>query len=455
MMNDIRSVGNKICGLLCGLCAVLLVSCKGEEYDPTPIPVSLQLQVTARAEGDLNTKAGGVEVGINSEYMHNLCVLIVQDQVVVKKFLPDFTGNAAAQAGNLRSWFSDAFILETGNYTVYAFANINSKYSTAWSSITGIGERETLPSLHEIVLDNPMEVLDFKECFIPMSAQENVTVTPSTRALSIGLDRLLSKVRLAVSGKKGTQVTALSFGGYADKIPLFPDGVLQGETYENTKKVLIPGNGILTEGSLVLPDFYVNSSSQGHPFTVNIKTLETNGVVHDATAVTKRDVLPRNSIYPLTVQLNEYDLDLQAQCWVSPIGHLPVEVEVSFQPDTYEIEVPEGCQFAFTVAGITGSSRVEALSCTWNILGPIAGIEFDGETSGVQTVKGHVTAAAGKTFELGILVTWRDGSASYSRNYTVILKTKDLSSYPLYSQKRVFEDASGRLCHEMLNVFIK
>lgn len=455
MMNDIRSVGNKICGLLCGLCAVLLVSCKGEEYDPTPIPVSLQLQVTARAEGDLNTKAGGVEVGTNSEYMHNLCVLIVQDQVVVKKFLPDFTGNAAAQSGNLRSWFSDAFILETGNYTVYAFANINSKYSTAWSGITGIGEGETMPAVDEIVLDNPIGVLDFSECFIPMSAQENVTVTPSTRALSIGLDRLLSKIRLAVTGKTGTQVTALSFGGYADRIPLFPDGALQGETYENTREIPVPGDGNLTDGSLVFPDFYVNSSPQGHPFTVNIKTMETNGVVHDATAVTRRDALPRNSIYPLTLQLNEYDLDLQAQCWVSPIGHLPVEVAVSFRPDTYEIEVPEGCQFAFTVAGITGGGRVEALSGTWNILAPVAGIDFDGETSGVQTVRGHVTAAAGKTFELGLLVTWRDGSASYSRNYTVILKTKDLTAYPLYSPKRRSGVAPEQLCHEMLNVFIK
>lgn len=76
--------------------------------------------------------------------------------------------------------------------------------------------------IDNIVLeDNPASKLDFVTYFIPMSAKEDVTVTSDTRKVSIGLDRLVSKIRMSITGKTDTKVTALSFGGYADKITLF------------------------------------------------------------------------------------------------------------------------------------------------------------------------------------------------------------------------------------------
>lgn len=456
MNYNIRYIWKAIYGpLWCLLCAVLLVSCAMEEYDTTKDHVSLQLQITTRMEGDLNTRVGEEEVGTNSEYMHNLCVLIVQNGKIIKRFLPELSDNKAAQSGNLKSWMSEAFSIEVGNYIVYAFANFNPEYSIEWNNLTKITEGENFPAVNDIVLDDPVSKINFNDSFIPMSAKEEITVTSSTKSISIGLDRLVSKIRMIIVGKDNTEVTDLAFGGYANKIPLFADGALNEVAYESSVKIAIPNEGILANGNLVIPDFYVNSSPLGHPFTVNIRTIETNGIVHDATAVTKRDELPRNSIFPLTLQLNEYGLDLQAQCWLSPIGSLPVKVAVSFLPDTYEIEVPEGCQFAFTVAGVTGGYQVTDLKGTWNIISPINGIDFDGKTAGVETVKGHVTASAGKTFDLGLLVTWKDGSASYSRKYTVILRTKDIADYPLYSKTQMLDSELDYLNQELLNIFIK
>ena len=150
--------------------------------------------------------------------MHNLLVLFIQNDKVVKKFLPNLTGNTAAQQGNLRIWISEEFTLTPGTYTVYAFANIDTYYDGLWGSLTGLGDGASIESLgiDDIVLDDPAAKINFAESkFIPMSAKEEVTVTSSTRNISIGLDRLVSKIRMSITGKAGAKVTALSFGGYA------------------------------------------------------------------------------------------------------------------------------------------------------------------------------------------------------------------------------------------------
>lgn len=456
--------------LLPWLCAVPLASCSFDDDidqggDGT---ATLQLSITAREEGDLNTRAD--EVGTNGEYMHNLCVLIVGgNNVVTKKLLPntddEFAGNTAAQQGNLKSWVSEPFTLPEGTYTVYAFANIDTYYDGLWGSLTGLGDGESLTEkgidIDNIVLEDPAAKLNFAEDkFIPMSAKQTVVVTAATKSISIGLDRLVSKIRMSISGKAGAKVTALSFGGYADKITLFSDKTLEGATYTTTKNITVPGDGTLkadgtgTTGTLVIPDFYVNSSPDGHPFNVSVTTDEMNGITYEAT--TARDELPRNSIFPLTLQLNDYGLDLAAQCWVSPIGSLPVEVNVGFTQDTYEITVPEGCQFEFTVNGINGATAgVTGLACTWNMPDGVSGIAFDGETTGVTKVKGHVTASAGKTFDLSLLVTWKDNGATYNRTYTVKVFTDDITNFPFKSKTRTPEFGLDYLRHEMLNMFKK
>lgn len=454
--------------LLPWLCAVPLASCSFDDDIDTGDDgtATLQLSITAREEGDLNTRADE-EVGTNGEYMHNLCVLIVDgNKVVTKKLLPnnddEFAGNTAAQQGNLKSWVSDPFTLPEGTYTVYAFANIDTYYDNLWGSLTGLGDNDNLSDLNvdidNIVLEDPAAKLNFAEGkFIPMSAKQQVVVTAATKSISIGLDRLVSKIRMSISGKANTKVTALSFGGYADKITLFSDKTLEGATYTTTKTITVPESGwsLDNDGKLTIPDFYVNSSPADHKFNVSVTTDEMNGITYEAT--TSRGELPRNSIFPLTLQLNDYGLDLAAQCWVSPIGSLPVEVSVGFTQDTYEITVPEGCQFEFTVNGINGATAgVTDLSCTWNMPDGVSGIAFDGATTGVTTVKGHVTASVGKTVDLSLLVTWKDNGATYNRTYIVKLTTADLTNYPLYSkQTRTSEFGLDYLRHEMLNMFIK
>ena len=450
--------------LLPWMCAVPLASCSFDDDIDTGddnAPAMLQLSITAREEGDLNTREG-TEVGQNSEYMHNLLVLFIQDDKVVKKFLPDLSNDEAAKVGNLKTWTSESFTLTPGTYTVYAFANIDSYFSTAWSSLTGLGIDESIESLgiDDIVLEgNPASKLDLLTYFIPMSAKEEVTVTRSTRNISIGLDRLVSKIRMSITGKPDTKVTALSFSGYADKIGLFSDTQVNDMQYTCQHIVL---NGEESQsiqlsdgGTYQFADFYVNSSPGNSGYTVTLETDEKNGTTY--TATTKRTVLPRNSIYPLSLNLTGYDVTLDLHCWVSPIGNVPVEVKLSPNPDYYTCTIPEGSQFEFTV-GVTpsGTTAIENLKSAWTFdKESVTGLAFDNYTEGDTTVKGHVTASAGKTFNLTFDVTWTADRNNFERRYNVIITTDDITNFPFKSKTRTPEFGLDYLRHEMLNMFIK
>lgn len=451
MSNYLKHIFRKALYLWPCLCVMLAASCMEEEQCDTcsKYPVKVQLNITAEEESSLNTR--DTEVGKTHEYINTLCVLLVKDGKVVKNLLPDLSATSA-KTGDLKNYVSAPFELVPGTYTVYAFANMSETYLSEWPTISGLTKGKDVSSVDfsSMVLTDPADnkKLDFVNSFIPMSAKQDVTVDASTRSISIGLDRLVSKIRINVTPNT-VGVKSLTFGGCADGVKLFADGTASSIAYNKTKTM----NFANAESTLA--DFYVNATEEdNHPFSVELTTNEYSGTTYNAT--TKRGILPRNSIFPLTLQLNKYGLDLEAQCWVSPIGSLPVEVKVGFQQNTYEVDVPEGCQFAFTVSvkKTDGGGNGTNVSSVWTIPDNITGIAFDGATSGVQTVKGHVTAAAGRDFELKAQVSWKDNSGTYNRIYTIILHTKDLTKFPLQTTG----NSSSRIQYlspEMLNLFIK
>lgn len=435
MSNYLKHIFRKALYLWPCLCVVLAASCMEEEQCDTcsKYPVKVQLNITAEEEHSLNTRA--TEVGQNHEYINTLCVLLVKDGKVVKKLLPDLSANDAAKTGDLKNYTSELFELESGDYTVYAFANMYDTYLAEWSTISGLAEGEAVSGVDfsNMVLTNPADKLDFSTYFIPMSAKQDVTVDASTRSISIGLDRLVSKIRINVT-PTDVKVNSLTFGGCANGVKLFADGGAASSIAYDVEKTMN-----FTDPQSTVADFYVNATEdKGHPFSVELTTNEHSGTTYEA--VTSRSELPRNSIFPLTLLLNQYGLKLEAQCWVSPIGHVPVPVKVSLDPNTYEVVVPEGCQFAFTVNSVQTSDGtvVATPSSKWTIQpSTIPGIAFDGATENVQTVRGHISATVGQTYDLGAEVSWTAGGKTYRRIYTVRLKVGDINDFEFASSSRL------------------
>lgn len=430
MNGDFKHIINKLLpGMLLVLTAVM-VSCAedADEGDRHGSTATLQMQVSTRAEGD-QTGTEDKQPGGAYENIHSLCVLLVNAEGnVAWKYVNDNLSDDASETEFLSAPIND---LPLGTYDVYAFANFD--YYTSgegaaglWTTLEGLKEgREFNKSILSFVVDDPASQINFDSgYFIPMTGKNTVTVTSNTSVIPVQLDRLVSKVQITVSGESAKYVTGLKFSGWADKVALFSDETLSNVSYE--KSVTVEGKPVDENGTVTVSPFYVNETPGGHTFNVRVKTNESTAGNPESiyTATTKQSGLPRNSIYPLAITINNWGLNITARCWLSPIGALPQEVVANFENNTYSINIPEGAQFEFTLGGLEGKDNSTA---TWSINPDnTPGIAFENYTDGLTTVKGHVTASAGKTFSLGVTASFTENGLDYQRTYTVKLTTVDI-----------------------------
>ena len=446
-----------------GLAALTGCSMDDDLGDCTSGTSALQVTVSARQEGDLNARA--TERGQDGEFMHDLCVLFVQDNVVKLKLQPDLSSDASAQKGNLQAWTSgEQNGLEAGTYTVYAFANI-SDYYDKWSK-GGTLSGDALPE--SIVIEDPAGDLNSgTRKYIPMAAKEEVKITAATRAVSIGLDRLVAKVRMTVSTTSQENVTVknVTFSGYADKVSLIKNAPLssvnrdQSYSYDTGFQI---SNGN-PEG---IPEFYVNETRQGDPFTISVTTDENQGVTYLAT--TTRKDLPRNSIYPLTLNLNQSELAITAEVYLVPIGAAVEDCKVEpveGQQDTYRLRIPAGGLFKMQLNSRNGITY-DAGGCSWenDPANKYIALTTSGNTEagGVPSVTGTTvwgySSASNIYDEYPIYLTakWTDGTNNFTRKYTILIATEDMFNFDYVETNTNANMASPLyLNKEYLNMFIK
>ena len=448
-----------------GLAALTGCSMDDDLGDCTSGTSALQVTVSAQQEGDLNARA--TEEGQDGEFMHDLCVLFVQGNVVKLKLQPDLSSDPSAQKGNLQAWTSgEQNGLEAGKYTVYAFANISDHYGKWIEGVTLSGD--ALPE--SIVIEDPAGNLDFKNGkFIPMSAKEEITITAATRSVSIGLDRLVSKVRMRIGTTSQDPVTVknVTFSGYADKVSLIEDAsisspLLRDKKYEYTEEFLISAS----QQDKAIQDFYVNETREGDPFTISVTTTENQGVTYLAT--TKLDNLPRNSIYPLTLNLNQSELDITAEVYLVPIGAAVEDCKVEpveGQQDTYRLRIPAGGLFKMQLNKANGITY-DAGGCSWenDPANKYIALTTSGNTEagGVPSVTGTTvwgySSASNIYDEYPIYLTakWTDGTNNFTRKYTILIATEDMFNFDYVETNTNANMASPLyLNKEYLNMFIK
>lgn len=446
-----------------GLAALTGCSMDDDLGDCTSGTSALQVTVSARQEGDLNARA--TEGGQDGEFMHDLCVLFVQDNEVRLKLQPNLSSDASAQEGNLQAWTSgEQNGLEAGTYTVYAFANISDHYDN-WSEGGTLSE-DDLPE--NIVIEDPAGNLDFENGkFIPMSAKEEITITAATRSVSIGLDRLVSKVRMRIGTTSQDPVTVknVTFSGYADKVSLIEDASLSSVN-RNRSYSYDTGFQISNGNPEDIPEFYVNETRPGAPFSISVTTTENQGVTYLAT--TKLDNLPRNSIYPLTLNLNQSELDITAEVYLVPIGAAVEDCKVEpveGQQDTYRLRIPAGGLFKMQLNKANGITY-DAGGCSWenDPANKYIALTTSGNTEagGVPSVTGTTvwgySSASNIYDEYPIYLTakWTDGTNNFTRKYTILIATEDMFNFDYVETNTNANMASPLyLNKEYLNMFIK
>ena len=418
-MNRLKHIITPALFLLPWLGLATLTGCSMDDDPGECLPESTALQVTvsAREEGDLNSRAD--QNATDGEFMHDLCVLFVQDNTVKLKLQPDLNNDGSAQNGNLEAWTSGEQMLEAGIYTVYAFANLGEEQYNQWTQGQAM---TTLPE--NITIDNPAGNLDFKNGkYIPMSAMESITITAATRNVSIGLDRLVAKVRMSVgtTSQDPVTVSSVTFSGYADKVSLIPGAsistLLRDKKYEYTEEFQISASQ-----DKAIPDFYVNETREGDPFTISVTTTENQGVTYLAT--TKLENLPRNSIYPLTLNLNNFGIEITPTAWLKVTG-FPYDVYYTpVSKNTYRIEMATGSYFSLTPQSVMAEDGTSISNVSWSWTIPSDLPTGYVATSNGNVAEGHFPSGGEKyydDFSLQLNAQWTYNGVNYNRAYTFII----------------------------------
>lgn len=467
-------------------CVALLSSCSfDDDYDgscDSGAPVAVRINVSAGEPGDLNGTRAGDDVNADEqEFMHTLYLCILDEQGYVQEMFHAEDGSLqnlivsepAAATGDIFNWTSDEFTLPVGTYTIYAFANVDGyigendqtedvdvmRYLQDQFRI-GAGVRTDLPRFR---LNDPASKIDFAiGMYIPMSAKKTITITPNTRDISIGLDRLVSKVKITVPDNQYISTNStIQFSGYAENVPLlgadnggYGDAQLYGGTTTTDE---IPFTQVGEDVS-----FYVNETPGGNPFTVTLNTGKSgNGDVSAYVAKTQRTDIPRNSIYPLSLTFPEFAPQFEWQSWEAAIGSVPVEVVV--EENNYIVKIASGNTFKFTVNGVNGTNS-QLQSATWahgDVTNQITDIQI-----GNNAISGAISAGvpAGTQIPLTVTVNWTADytdatglteTRNFTRTYNVTIETIDIWDTKYKPSTRSGSWRAYRLTPEVLNMFIK
>ena len=461
-------------------CAAVLSSCAFDDDvaecpDPNA-PATVRVSVSAGEPGDLNGTRAGDDVNADEhEFMHTLYLYIVDESGVVKKaFLNPLADYDLAKKGDLTNWDSEEFTLTPGDYTIYAFSNID-KYEGKTNNASDNGydfintvfhegyQTQNGGDVEEFRLLDPASKIDFANgMYIPMSAKKTITVTPNTSDISIGLDRLVSKVKITVPDNQYISTNStIQFSGYAENVPLlgadnggYGSAELYGGRTATTDEM--PFTQVGEDVS-----FYVNETPDGDPFTVTLSTGKSgNGNVSAYVAKTQRINIPRNSIYPLSLTFPDFTPQFEWQSWEAAIGAVPVEVVV--EENNYIVKIASGNTFKFTVNGVNGTNS-QLQSATWahgDVTNQITDIQI-----GNNAISGAISAGVPAETQIPLTVTvnwtadYTDAKGStekrnFTRTYNVTIETIDIwdTKYKPYTRGSW---RAYRLTPEVLNMFIK
>ena len=430
-------------------CAAVLSSCAFDDDvaecpDPNA-PATVRVSVSAGEPGDLNGTRAGDDVNADEqEFMHTLYLCILDEQGYVQEMFHAEDGSLqnlivsepAAATGDIFNWTSDEFTLPVGTYTIYAFANVDGyigendqtedvdvmRYLQDQFRI-GAGVRTDLPRFR---LNDPARKIDFANgMYIPMSAKKTITITPNTRDISIGLDRLVSKVRITVPDNQyvGTNST-ITFSGYSENVPLLGadnGGYGSAQLYGGTTTTdEIPFTQVGEDVS-----FYVNETNAGDPFTVTLSTGKSgNGDVSAYVAKTKRTDIPRNSIYPLSLTFPDFGFNLTPTAWLYVTG-VPYAVYYSVEENAFKVEIATGSFFNLAPGNVTDGDGEHQATWTWTVpeQQQYEGLNIQTNQDGV--IEGNVPAGneyIGYKYTLHLNGKWTDNAGhSFDRSYTVVV----------------------------------
>lgn len=340
--------------ILAIVCCFSLIACSSQEEWVEESEKDLcRVYIQIGASENQETRAGDDENALDGEFIHELCVFVVDGNgKIVWKGTDDVEGaytKGDPASGNAYEWRSRELVLTEGKKTIYAFANWSTvtegQDNGKWKAIIDKPVDETLSDADlGIPIDNPAGSVDLaKGKYIPMSVKQEVNVTVD-QTIRVELVRLVGRVNIQLINAKASQVSVTGFtmSNFANKVALMPEETATGVEFNqfySTSFESLTING----GESKTFQFYVNETKNGTPFSIQLTADNKN---YSATTTAK--AIPRNHILPLNLTLREGDLSLIVMIYIAPIGVYPVPIYTSedlLNKNVFAVEVPEGCSF--------------------------------------------------------------------------------------------------------------
>ena len=352
MKKNIVNINFWLCLLLLGG----LMSCS-EDSDVPDNPQGGEMcsvSVQIGAAGATETRAGDDTNALEHEFIHSLCVFVVDaanGTIEAKWDIEDATSTTGnASTGDLTEWRSNKVDIPAGDKIIYAFANWETVNDTDWNNLIDKDEETTITEndLNAIVIEDPASKVDLASTdnkkYIPMSVKHPFTLSSASQSVRVELVRLVARVKAMLTNSRNDAITLSKFTmkTFADQVTLFGDATTN-YTYTTSREITL-SNTIEAGGNTEF-QFYVNETKNSStPFSVS---LEAGNDTYNGQLVS-RSTINRNEILPLALTVGDNNIFLQVIAYVAPIGGYPVEVWTNgptLTTPAYAVTLPEGSSF--------------------------------------------------------------------------------------------------------------
>lgn len=364
-----------IAGLAGFLLVAALSGCSAETAGASGIPADKPVPVTIRVAPEKTetatiTKAGDTPPATAPEISADgkidaLDIYIINDKGNVEKHVTekDFTISGSGDQATT----SSSIELLPGAKKVYAFANCRGNGFSDLGLATSSGDWTAVPDavtnntafnvLPEITVDNGF----------PMSAITSWEVTESSKTpYTVQLVRMAARMEITIEDERGSTTKKISSLTIEDFLrantSLFrtatgKDNPTAGTPAPSDWKWERPSGN--TEAPSIAP-FYLHEI---------IKTTSAFGVSMQIEGETKprtttlSQLIPRNRVYPLTIHLTDYSLNITGTYELAAIGTIAVSKNIG---NGYTIELPEGCSNVKIDIQLKESGTEKKSGVTWS-----------------------------------------------------------------------------------------
>lgn len=367
-----------IAGLACVLFAAGLTGCSAEMAGTSGIPANKPVPVTItlapeKTEIATATKVGDTPSATAPEItadgkINTLDIYIINDKGKVEKHVTESDFTIAGSSDEATT--SSPVELLPGKKTVYAFANCRGSNFSALSLSSVSGDWTAVPdAVTNNAAFNVIPEITIANGF-PMSAITSWEVAEATEGTEapypVELVRMAAKMKITIEDERQDQSKKITSLTIKDFLPANTH-LFRTATGKDTPTTGAPAPSDWkwerTAGNTDAPSIA--------PFYLH-ETIETTGafdvsmqIKDEATprTTTLSQLIPRNRIYPLTIHLTDYSLDIKGTYHLAAIGTVAVSKNIA---NGYTIELPEGSTDIEINIQLKESGTVKESDVTWS-----------------------------------------------------------------------------------------